>query len=606
MRALPVWMVCLVVFGQAALVVGTEDATLERWDAEAWLTAATNRPKDVSLAPEWMSDSADLGESMETGCQDNPAWAADCPHLADQCANSAAMKIKCRKTCGCGPEVHDPIPHAGGNGNETKVDPNAKPEEPEIDMKQAVAGEAVMEIAEAAKKKLEKSEQKLSADTKQRREDTAKETKAAEAKNNAKTEKKNNDLKKLIATASQQTKVKVVKPKKKEDVVKKAAANQTKAEPKKGVDSTLELDFDESFLQLDEHVAVHTHAAAGNATKKDDPACVDHPAWKDDCEHLAMHCASSMAMKIKCRKTCGCGEYIRDPITSKKADSTEKATPLEPKEAKEVAKTAAEATKAAEANGAIPNIKPVIPGETQIQQAKKAAETLSAEEAKKKADQDKRRAATQTEEKTKAKADEAKIDKETNEMKKMEQEAAAQTQVKVVKPQKKGDTTKKADADSKAEADKASKEKVKKVEKDMQDAETKAEKVATADAKKDADKVQNEIKATEAKATSKAKKEEKALEKQQKSDEDMRAEAESDLAESNEELKQADEDGDDVELLEAGESVPKTEKEQQQWAEARKAAQVLVAKVVHAGKVNGAQEAQAAAQLEKDARPKPR
>merc|ERR1712046_363227 len=28
-------------------------------------------------------------------------WVADCPHLIDHCATSSAMKLKCRKTCGC-------------------------------------------------------------------------------------------------------------------------------------------------------------------------------------------------------------------------------------------------------------------------------------------------------------------------------------------------------------------------------------------------------------------------------------------------------------------------------------------------------------------------
>jgi len=561
-------MVACSVLGQAALVIGVEDATLGHWDADAWLSGATQHPADVSLAPEWMSASADLGESISPGCEDQPSWAADCPNLAEHCGRSLAMKIKCRKTCGCGPKVHDPIPNVGGN-NTNSTGP-----------------------------------------------------------------KKNN--------AQMETKV---------------------MRSQKQLDISLEMDA-ESFMQVEETVTARTHTAARNGTRENDPACVDEPSWAADCNHLSTHCAESMVMKIKCRKTCGCGEYIPDPIQAKNEDSLEPSS-LSPEDAKKAAKAAAEATKKAES---LTNIKPVIAGETQVQRATKAAASLSAEEASKKAAQDKRRAATKKEEKARAEVDKAKIDKEANDLEKMEKDISKQTAVTVVKPKPKENVGKKAAADAKADEQKAAKEKAdndakadaQKVAKEKADNDAKADEqkakndqqkdMQTKDAASKAKKIQKEIKDTEAnaakdenkelkkedakeaatkKATKKpaAKEEAKPASKEtakpaakedakkpttketeKKSSAQMRAEADADLAESNAELKaEGDDDEDDDELfvdddalLEVSEGhVPPNEKEKQQWEEARKAAQVLVAKVVAAGKENGAREAKAAAQLAK-------
>jgi len=647
MRTFQLWMVSCLVLGQASLIMGVEDTTLESWDADAWLSGAMKHPTDVSLAaPDWMSESADLGESMGAGCEDNPAWAADCPHLADHCSVSEAMKIKCRKTCGCGPEVEDPIPHVGKNA--TKV--NAKLEEPDIDMKKAIAGEAVTAEAKAAKKKLKEHDKKVAEQTKERREQAKAETKKAAKKNDAKTEKKANDLKKLVEQVKSETKVKVVKPKKKEDVEKKAAAdasaekaearkkkaendkkaeevkvkkvaetekagNATKvAEPKKlaAKKGAMDVTLMETFMQLEETLAVH--ATAGNGTgnsttpkRKDDPTCVDDPAWAEDCRQLAAQCATSEVMKMKCRKSCGCPVYVEDKIKDVKGeDKKESSASMAPAEAKKAAKAAADATKKLPD---ITNIKPVIAGETQIQRATKAAQTLKADEAKEKAATDERRAAVKKEEKATAKLDKAKIDKQANDLKNMEKEIAKQTEVKVVEPKEKGDVKKKATAK------KATDEKTKTdAEADKATAKKEAEEAKKVAAK--ADQVEKEIKDTEAKA---AKDEKVELKKESteandatKNDAQMRAEAESDLAESNAELQASDaeeaegsgDDGDD-ELLEIGEDdsdIPPNEKEKQQWGEARKAAEALVTKVVKAGKENGAREARAAAQLKKDAK----
>merc|ERR1711968_1887 len=553
MRAFALWMVACSVFGQAALVIGVEDATLDHWDADAWLSGATQHPADVSLAPEWMSATGDLGESISTGCEDQPSWAADCPNLAEHCGRSLAMKIKCRKTCGCGPKVHDPIPQVGGN-NTNSTGP------------------------------------------------------------------KNNNA---------QIETKVVRSQKQLDI-------------------TLEMDA-ESLMQVEETVTARTHAAARNGTRDYDPTCVDEPSWAADCNHLSTHCAESMVMKIKCRKTCGCGEYIPDPIQAKNEDSLEPPS-LSPEDAKKAAKAAAEATKKAESL----NIKPVIAGETQVQRATKAAASLSAEEASKKAAQDQRRAATKKEEKARAEVDKAKIDKEANDLEKMEKDISKQTAVTVVKPKPKENVGKKAAADAKADEQKAAKEKAdndakaeeqkakndqqkdaqtkdaaskaKKIQKEIKDTEANAAKDETKELKKEDAKEAATKEATkkpvskeEAKPASKetaktaAKEDAKkptAKETEKKSSAQMRAEADADLAESNAELKaEGDDDEDDDELfldddalLEVSEGhVPPNEKEKRQWEEARKAAQVLVAKVVAAGKKYGAREAKAAAQLEKGA-----
>lgn len=44
--------------------------------------------------------------------------------------------------------------------------------------------------------------------------------------------------------------------------------------------------------------------------------CIDDPAWQADCEHITEHCGTSIVMKAKCRKTCGCGPKVSIYIPS--------------------------------------------------------------------------------------------------------------------------------------------------------------------------------------------------------------------------------------------------------------------------------------------------
>jgi len=46
--------------------------------------------------------------------------------------------------------------------------------------------------------------------------------------------------------------------------------------------------------------------------------CIDDPAWANDCAHLTAHCGTSVVMKARCRKTCGCGPKLDIYIPSLK------------------------------------------------------------------------------------------------------------------------------------------------------------------------------------------------------------------------------------------------------------------------------------------------
>ena len=48
----------------------------------------------------------------------------------------------------------------------------------------------------------------------------------------------------------------------------------------------------------------------GELGEMNDGDCKDEGDWAADCEHLAEHCGSSIVMKAKCRKTCGCGPKV--------------------------------------------------------------------------------------------------------------------------------------------------------------------------------------------------------------------------------------------------------------------------------------------------------
>ena len=44
--------------------------------------------------------------------------------------------------------------------------------------------------------------------------------------------------------------------------------------------------------------------------------CIDDPGWAEDCAHITEHCGTSIVMKAKCRKSCGCGPKVSIYIPS--------------------------------------------------------------------------------------------------------------------------------------------------------------------------------------------------------------------------------------------------------------------------------------------------
>lgn len=46
----------------------------------------------------------------------------------------------------------------------------------------------------------------------------------------------------------------------------------------------------------------------GSSAENDE--CIDDPQWAKDCVLIAEHCGTSIVMKARCRKTCGCGPKL--------------------------------------------------------------------------------------------------------------------------------------------------------------------------------------------------------------------------------------------------------------------------------------------------------
>lgn len=151
--------------------------------------------------------------------------------------------------------------------------------------------------------------------------------------------------------------------------------------------------------------------------------CVDHPEWRGQCALLAEHCSSSMVMKARCRKTCGCGEKVDIP------DSVTNPMPS-PKPPKTAAPTA------------MPTATPVAPaGDTdtpvnstgyknaQAEAKKDEAKQAQAEQKKKEDDKKDKAEAAQQEKK-----DQAKTDKEINDMQQIRKDMNAMTSVPMVTP----------------------------------------------------------------------------------------------------------------------------------------------------------------------------
>jgi len=198
-----------------------------------------------------LAGSLDLGAGVQDECVDNPAWVTDCAELAqDHCKTSQVMLIKCRKTCGCGPVVEDIIPHVDILTGLTPPVANAT----------AVNATALEEMGELA----------------------------------------------------------VVND------------NMLDAAPQSDLSlSLIELDEQVKILQDQVQDVTHYHrvstddlgeaasmtaATTVRAKFVEDRVCSDYPEWSEDCEVLADQCAASYVMKIKCRKTCGCGPYVPDPM----------------------------------------------------------------------------------------------------------------------------------------------------------------------------------------------------------------------------------------------------------------------------------------------------
>ena len=56
--------------------------------------------------------------------------------------------------------------------------------------------------------------------------------------------------------------------------------------------------------------------------------CMDDPRWAADCPLVKEHCARSMVMKARCRRTCGCGPKVNVFIPSEdELHATDQPTP---------------------------------------------------------------------------------------------------------------------------------------------------------------------------------------------------------------------------------------------------------------------------------------
>jgi len=66
------------------------------------------------------------------------------------------------------------------------------------------------------------------------------------------------------------------------------------------------LEEDARFTKLNPKVRVVDDV--GEEATADD--CSDDPNWAKDCPHLKAHCGTSVVMKARCRKACGCGPKL--------------------------------------------------------------------------------------------------------------------------------------------------------------------------------------------------------------------------------------------------------------------------------------------------------
>merc|ERR1711988_737613 len=74
-------------------------------------------------------------------------------------------------------------------------------------------------------------------------------------------------------------------------------------------------------VQSNPKVKVEDMSTAATTIAATTDECIDDPKWAEDCPHVADHCGSSIVMKARCRKTCGCGPKV-DIFIPSLADAT--------------------------------------------------------------------------------------------------------------------------------------------------------------------------------------------------------------------------------------------------------------------------------------------
>lgn len=267
MRPILIWMASLLVLGQLALVAGLEEdvssgifPTSEMAKLDLETVSSPGRGDytydDVAVVKyerKLAGSLEELGAGVQDECADNPAWATDCVELAqDHCKTSQVMLIKCRKTCGCGPAVEDIIPHVDILTGLTPPPANTSAIR--------VNATAVEEMGELAV-----------------------------MNNNMLDAAPRGDMSLSLIELDEQVKML-------QDQVQHAAYYKRVSTD----------DLGEAASMTDETTAQTKFV--------EDRVCSDYPEWSEDCEILSDQCVSSYVMKIKCRKTCGCGPYIPDPM----------------------------------------------------------------------------------------------------------------------------------------------------------------------------------------------------------------------------------------------------------------------------------------------------
>lgn len=282
------WMVSLFTLGQVALVAGLqEDISATFWpmgelaklDVDKIHQGGDYTYDDLAIVRDekrlgvFGGRELGAGQDDDPDCVDNPAWTKDCQQLKNHCEASKVMKMKCRKTCGCGPIMEDIIPHVDTLGGLTKHPGNAtnttREEMGEMAVLQGTIEKAAMIDAEGALPNTNTEDMSLS----------------------------------WLQLDEQVKKI--------QDDVQR---NIEKIQGKKA-----NLGETAKFVQV----------RVANVT--DYPSalvCADYPDWAEHCEILKDQCSKSYVMQIKCRKSCGCGPFIPDPLgpPPSKAD-----TPAAPK-----------------------------------------------------------------------------------------------------------------------------------------------------------------------------------------------------------------------------------------------------------------------------------